>query len=80
MKTVPRMKTDEEAEAFLAQDLSDLDYSAFKPLPFEFKKKESTMTIRIPTVLMDAVKAKAKEKDMPYARYVRMVLESALRA
>ncbi len=73
------MKSDEEAEAFLAQDLSDLDYSTFKPLPFEFKKKESFLNIRIPTILMDAVKAKAKSKDIPTARYVRMLLEADLR-
>ena len=42
--------------------------------------QESIMTICLPTVLMDAVKVKAKEKDMPYARYVRMILETALQA
>jgi hypothetical protein len=30
-RKVPRMTTDEEAEAFLEQDLSDLDFSQFKP-------------------------------------------------
>ena len=29
---VPTMTTDEEAEAFLDQDLSDLDLAAFRPL------------------------------------------------
>src|ERR1035438_5470718 len=36
---VPRLKTDKEAEAFLAHDLSDLDFSQFKPARFEFEKK-----------------------------------------
>ena len=31
-RSVPTMTTDEEAEAFLDQDLSDLDFTAFKPL------------------------------------------------
>jgi len=35
MKKVPTLKTDQEAEAFLDQDLSNLDFSHFKPLRFE---------------------------------------------
>ncbi len=33
-KKVPRLRTDEEAEAFLAQDLSKLDFSQFKIVRF----------------------------------------------
>ncbi len=39
-KKVPRLKTDRQAEAFLAQDLSGLDFSQFKPAKFEFEKKD----------------------------------------
>jgi predicted DNA binding CopG/RHH family protein len=39
-KTVPRLKTDRQAEAFLAQDLSNLDFSQFKPAQFKFEKKK----------------------------------------
>jgi len=39
-RRVPRLTTDEEAEAFLAQDLSDLDFSQFKPVGFKLEKKE----------------------------------------
>ncbi len=35
-KKVPRLRTDEQAEAFLAQDLSNLDFSQFKPEKFVF--------------------------------------------
>ncbi len=31
-RTAPTVTTDEEAEAFLAQDLSGLDYGQFRPL------------------------------------------------
>ncbi|WP_125469915.1 CopG family antitoxin [Caulobacter vibrioides] len=34
-KRVPKLITDEDAEAFLAQDLSDLDFSQFKPMRLE---------------------------------------------
>ncbi|MDB5561241.1 MAG: hypothetical protein JWN11_659 [Hyphomicrobiales bacterium] len=37
---VPQLRTDTEAEEFLAQDLSDLDFSQFKLTHFEFEKRE----------------------------------------
>jgi predicted DNA binding CopG/RHH family protein len=74
-KKVPVMTTDEEAEAFLMQDLSDLDYSQFEPLHFEFEKKEAQINMRVPQLLLDAVKEKARAKGIPYTRYIRMLLE-----
>lgn len=60
------------------QDLSDLDFSQFKPMPFEIARKEASLNMRLPTALMDAVRVKAKARGVPYARYVRMVLEADL--
>jgi predicted DNA binding CopG/RHH family protein len=79
MKRVPEFKTDAEAEAFLEQDLSNLDFKQFKPMRFEVAKKEAALHMRLPAVLLDAVRAKAKAKGIPYSRYVRMVLEADLR-
>lgn len=76
MKRVPNFKTDKEAEKFLEQDLSDLDFAQFKPVRFELIKKEKTLNIRLPEPLIDAVKAKAAEQGIPYSRYVRMALET----
>jgi len=56
-KKVPRLKTDRQAEAFLAQDLSNLDFSQFKPAQFEFEKKDDQINMRVPKPLLDAVKA-----------------------
>ena len=78
MKRVPEFKTDAEAEAFLEQDLSGLDFAQFTPVRFEMAPKGAALNIRIPAVLLDAVRAKAKAKGIPYARYVRMVLEADL--
>jgi len=78
MKRVPEFKTDADAEAFLEQDLSNLDFKQFKPMRFELARKEATLNMRLPAVLMDAVRFKAKAKGIPYARYVRMVLEADL--
>ena len=41
-KPLPRLKTDEEAERFVAEaDLSEYDLSGFKPARFEFEKKSA---------------------------------------
>ena len=70
-RRVPKMTTDEEAEAFLDQDLSDLDFSQFKPVRFEFERKSAQLNMRIPQSLLDAVKVKANERHSLYPLYPR---------
>lgn len=77
-RKVPDLRTDEEAEAFIEQDLSDLDFSQFKPLRFEFERKEAQLNMRLPQRLLDAVKARANARGIPYTRFVREVLEQAV--
>ncbi len=80
-RKVPRLKTDKEAEAFLAQDLSDLadlDFSQFKPARFEFEKKSAQINMRVPQPLLEAVKARAKARGIPYTRFIRETLEQVL--
>ena len=77
---VPRMTTDEEAEAFLMQDLSELDFSQFKPMHFEFEKKEAQVNMRVPQSLLDSVKDRAKARGIPYTRYIRMLMEQDVAA
>lgn len=72
---VPQLRSDEEAEAFLAQDLSDLDFAQFKPMHFEFERKSAQLNMRVPETLLDAVKNRAKARGMPYTRYIRLLLE-----
>jgi predicted DNA binding CopG/RHH family protein len=55
-KKAPKLKTDKQAEAFLAQDLSGLDFSQFKPARFEFENKGEQINIRVPKRLLVAVK------------------------
>ena len=78
MKQVPILRTDEEAEAFLDQDLSDLDFSQFKSVKFEFAAKDERINMRLPSSLLGAVKAKAKEAGIPYQRFIRATLEKAV--
>lgn len=77
-KKVPRLKNDREAEAFLAQDLSDLDFSQFKPARFEFERKDGQINMRMPKPLLAAVKARARQRGIPYTRFIRETLEREL--
>ena len=71
-------KKPKEAEAFLAQDLSDLDFSQFKIARFEFEKKSAQINMRVPQPLLEAVKARAKARGIPYTRFIRETLEQVL--
>jgi predicted DNA binding CopG/RHH family protein len=73
------MTTDEEAEAFLEQDLSDLDFAQFRPVRFEFERKAAQLNMRLPPALLAAVKERARARGIPYTRFVREALELALR-
>ena len=77
-RKVPRLTTDEEAEAFLEQDLSDLDFSQFKPVRFEFARKDARVNMRLPEPLLAAVKTRAKARGIPYQRFIREALEQAV--
>lgn len=77
-RNVPKMTTDEEARAFLDQDLSDLDFTQFKPVRHEFAKKSARLTMRLPEGLLEAVKQSAEARGIPYQRYIREVLERTL--
>ena len=80
-KKIPVFKTDEEAERFIdTADLSEYDLSGFKPVRFEFAKKAARVNMRLPQPLLDAVKARAKARGIPYQRYIRDVLERAVEA
>lgn len=76
LKSFPHLKSDEEAENFVdSADLSEYDFSGFKPMRFEFEPKSAALNMRLPSALLDALKAKAKARGVPYTRYVRMLLE-----
>jgi predicted DNA binding CopG/RHH family protein len=79
-RKVPRLKTDRQMEALLARDLSDLDFSQFKAVRFEFEKKDDQINMRVPKPLLQAVKARAKARGIPYTRFIRETLERAMAA
>lgn len=76
-KTMPTLPDDNAAEHFVATaDLSEYDLSGFKPMRFEMEPKTAALHMRLPAPLLDAVKAKARARGIPYTRYVRMLIES----
>ena len=77
-RKIPKFKSDREAEAFLDQDLSDLDFSQFKPVRFEFERKSAQINMRIPKGLLQAIKKHASARGIPYTRFIRETLEQAL--
>lgn len=46
-RSVPTMTTDAEAEAFLDQHPSELDFAAFKPLTSEAEPKTARVSMRL---------------------------------
>ena len=78
MRKVPELKTDTEAEAFLDQDLSGLDFGQFQPARFEFAPKAARVNMRLPTALFEAVKQRAEARGVPYQRFIREALEIAV--
>ena len=80
-KPFPEFASDEEAEAFVAEaDLTEYDFSDFRPFRFEFEAKSERVNMRLPRSLLDAVKAKAAKRGIPYQRFIRQTLESAVHA
>lgn len=78
-KKIPTFKNDKEAEKFVeTADLTKYDLSEFKPARFEFEKKTAQLNMRLPQPLLDAVKARARVRGMPYTRFIREAIEQAI--
>ena len=78
-KKIPTFKSDAEAERFVATaDLSQYDLSGLKPVRFEFEKKTAQLNMRVPQGLLDAVKQRSAVRGIPYTRFIREAVESAL--
>lgn len=80
-KKIPTLRTDQEAERFVdTADLSDYDLSGAQPVRFEFEKKSARVNMRLPQLLLDALKERAKQRGIPYQRFIRDALEKAVTA
>jgi predicted DNA binding CopG/RHH family protein len=78
-KQLPSLRTDEEAEAFVAEsDLTTYDLSGLREVRFEFQAKSERVNMRLPRSLLEAVRASAAKAGMPYQRFIRQALEAAV--
>jgi len=79
LKKLPVLKTDEEAERFVATaDLSEYDLSGMVSARFEFRPKTERVNMRVSKGLLDSVKARAARAGMSYQRFIRETLERAV--
>ena len=79
LKPLPTFQTDKEAEDFVDHaDLTEYDLSGGRFVRFEIRRKDRQVNMRMPQDMLDAVKAKAKERDIPYQRFIREAIEKAL--
>lgn len=78
-KQLPDLKTDEEAEEFVANsDLTEYDLSGLRRMTFEFEPKTAQVNLRVPSTLLASVKDEAAALGVPYTRFIRMALERAV--
>ena len=79
LKKLPTLKSDKEAEEFVAKsDLTEYDLSGGEMMRFEFQPKSERVNMRLPRPLLEAVKAMAAKAGVPYQRFIRQTLESAV--
>jgi len=78
-KPLPKLNSDQEAEDFLEQDLTDyLTPQNFTKTTFEFAPKDKSITLRLSSELLTAVKNTAEAQGMNYQKYIREVLEQSV--
>jgi predicted DNA binding CopG/RHH family protein len=78
-KQLPKLTSDKEAEEFVANsDLTEYDLSGMRMVRFEFQPKSERVNMRLPRPLLDAVKASAAKAGVPYQRFIRQALETAV--
>ncbi len=78
-KKLPALRSDKAAEKLLDKDLSAyISAENLAPFPFEYKPKQESVNLRISSELLDAVRAAARRRGIPYQRFIRQALEMAL--
>ena len=78
-KSLPIIKTDEDAEALLEQDLSEyINKDNFYPVQFEYLPKTAQVNLRMSEPLLQAIKAQAAKQGIGYQKYIRQALEQSL--
>ena len=78
-KKLKKIKTNRAAEKLLSQDLSPyIHQENFKPMRFELKPKNETVTIRMSEELLKSLKKKSKKQGIHYQKLIRQAIEKML--
>jgi predicted DNA binding CopG/RHH family protein len=78
-KRLPKLNSDLEAEAFVADaDLTDYELGSMRLVRFEFQPKDERVNMRLPRPLLAAVKETAARAGIPYQRFIRQAFENAV--
>lgn len=59
-------------------DLSEYDFSGFKPPQLEFERKDARLNMHLPGPLLDALKERARQRGIPYQPLILEALERTL--
>lgn len=81
IKPVPKFKSEKEERLFWQTHDSTKYISYEKPSNMKFSNLRLTsepITIRIPKSLLDRIKIKAHQVDMPYQSYIKQILASSI--
>ena len=79
-KKLPDFKSDAEVETFVeTADLSEYDFSGMVPMRFELKRKDTSISLRLPEELLDAVRINAKRVGIQYQRFILLAIERAVK-
>lgn len=77
-KAWPVLKTDAEAERFVAEaDLTEYDFAQMVPVQFELRRKDKAVSLRLSDALLEAVKRQAARQGIPYQRFMRQAIQQA---
>ena len=78
-KAWPVLKTDAEAERFVAEaDLTEYDFAQMVPVQFELRRKDKAVSLRLSDALLEAVRRQAAQQGIPYQRFMRQATEKAV--
>src|SRR3989338_6363791 len=81
LKKIPKFKSeDQEREFWATHDSTEyLDWNKAKPGVFpNLKPSTITISLRLPEHLLDKIKMDARQKDVPYQSYIKILLASSV--
>jgi predicted DNA binding CopG/RHH family protein len=82
LKAIPSFKSEEDERMFW-ETHDSVDYvnweNSKKEVFPELKPSTQSISIRLPSSLLEEIKVKANKRDVPYQSYIKMLLAEALK-